>query len=82
MLVSGVGRVRLVAAGFWVLAILARLGDREGGPPPSLAADAAVGAVADEGRRTGRVGDFGRGLVRGDVGPGLLFATELVLIVL
>ena len=37
----------------------------------SLAADAAVGAVAEPGSRTGRVGDFGRGFVNdgGDEGP-------------
>lgn len=33
---------------------------------PSLAADAAVGAVADAGSRTGRVGDLGRGLLFGE----------------
>ena len=42
--------------------MLARLGDREGGAPPILAADAAVGAVSEDGRRTGCVGDLGRGL--------------------
>ena len=42
------------------------------GATSSLAADAAVGAVAELGSRTGRVGDFGRGFVNdgGDVGPG------------
>ncbi len=35
----------------------------------SLAADAAVGAVAEPGSRTGRVGDFGRGFVN-DGGDG------------
>ena len=44
-----------------LLLILARLGDRAGGPPESLAAEAAVGAVAEEGRRTGLVGDRGLG---------------------
>ena len=35
-----------------------------------LAADAAVGAVAEAGSRTGRVGDFGRGFVNDDGGMG------------
>ena len=43
-----------------------------GGAASTLAADAAVGAVAEPGNRTARVGDFGRGFVNegGDVGPG------------
>ena len=43
-----------------------------GGAASTLAADAAVGAVAEPGSRTVRVGDFGRGFVKegGDVGPG------------
>lgn len=43
-----------------------------GGAASTLAADAAVGAVAEPGSRTVRVGDFGRGFVNegGDVGPG------------
>ena len=43
-----------------------------GGAASTLAVDAAVGAVAEPGSRTGRVGDFGRGFVNegGDVGPG------------
>ena len=46
-----------------------------GGAPSSLAAEAAVGAVAEAGRRTGRVGDFGLGFTNaGDVGPGFLTA--------
>ena len=46
------------------------------GAASSLAADAAVGAVAELGSRIGRVGDFGRGFVNdgGDVGP--VFFTE------
>ena len=35
--------------------------------PSSFAADEAVGAVADAGRRTGLVGDFGRILLSGEV---------------
>ena len=49
--------------------------------PSNLAAEAAVGAVAAAGRRTGRVGDFGLGFANaGDVGPGFLtvFAVEAV----
>lgn len=42
--------------------MLTRLGERGGGAPPTFAADAAVEAVADAGRRTGRVGDLGCGL--------------------
>ena len=43
-----------------------------GGAASTLAADAAVDAVAEPGSRTVRVGDFGRGFVNegGDVGPG------------
>ena len=44
-----------------------RLGDRDGGAPLSLAAEAAVGAVAAAGRRAGRVGDFGFGFVEVEV---------------
>lgn len=54
--------------------LLARLGDREGGGTPSnFAAEAVVGAVADAGSLTGRVGDLGRGFVKpgGEVGPTL-----------
>ena len=42
-----------------------------GGAASTLAADAAVGAVAEPGGRIVRVGDFGRGFVNegGDVGP-------------
>lgn len=44
-----------------------------GGAPSSLAAEAAVGAVAEAGRRTGRVGDLGLGFTNpGEVGPGFL----------
>ena len=44
-----------------------------GGAPSNLAAEAAVGAVAEAGRRTGRVGDLGLGFTNaGDVGPGFL----------
>ena len=53
-----------------MLATFARLGERD--RAPSLAADEAVGAVADEGSRTGRVGDLGRGLATGDFGLVLL----------
>ncbi len=57
---------------------LARLGDREGSSS-CFAADAWVGAVAEAGRRTGRVGDFGRGLVVGwDEGPLLPWAVLVV----
>ena len=55
--------------------------DAAGGAPSSLAAEAAVGAVAEAGRRTGRVGDFGLGFTNaGDVGPGFLtgFAVDVV----
>ena len=46
-----------------------------GGAPSSLAAEAAVGAVAEAGRRTGRVGDLGLGFTNaGDVGPDFLNA--------
>lgn len=38
-----------------------------GAAPPSLAAEEAVGAVAEAGRRTGLVGDFGRILLSGEV---------------
>lgn len=34
---------------------------------PVFAADAVVGAVAEAGRRTGRVGDLGGGLLKADV---------------
>lgn len=43
--------------------VLARLGERGVGAPPTFAADAAVEAVAEAGRRAGRVGDFGSGLL-------------------
>jgi len=54
----------------------------DGGDPSTLAAAAAVRAVAAAGRRTGRVGDLGRGLLNGCLGEvlsGLLtgLATEL-----
>lgn len=48
--------------GLLTLTWLARLGERDDG---AFAAEAAVGAVADEGRRTGRVGDLARGLTPG-----------------
>ena len=59
-------RPRLVLA---VLAMLARLGDldRELGWLSSFAADDAVDAVAEVGRRAGRVGDFGRSFVIGEI---------------
>lgn len=38
-----------------------------GGAPSSFAAEEAVGAVADAGRRTALVGDFGRILLSGEV---------------
>ena len=38
------------------------------GTPSSLAAEAAVGAVAAAGSRAGRVGDFGRGLLKAGLG--------------
>lgn len=60
-----------------LLLILARLGDLEGGPPAILAAEAAVGAVAEAGRRTGRVGDRGLGLVGGEMGVVFLLAFAL-----
>lgn len=58
--------------------MLARLGDRDDGMLSSLADDAAVGAVAEAGRRTGRVGERGRGLViaNGEVGRRFLAAIE------
>lgn len=37
-----------------------------GAAPPSFAAEEAVGAVAEAGRRTGLVGDFGRILLSGE----------------
>lgn len=40
----------------------------DGGDPSNLAAEAAVRAVAAAGRRTGRVGDLGRGLLNGCFG--------------
>ena len=46
--------------------VLARLGERAGAAPPSLATEEAVGAVAEAGRRTGLVGDFGRTLLSGE----------------
>ena len=52
-----------------------RLGEREGGASDDVscfAADAAVEAVAAVGRRTGCVGDLGRGLV--EVTPGFFVA--------
>lgn len=52
------------AEGLLEPATLARLGDLEGSSS-FLAADDCVGAVAAAGRRTGRVGDRGRGLVAG-----------------
>lgn len=72
------GRLLLEPDG--LLAVLARLGEREGAAPPSLAAEAAVGAVAEAGRRTGRVGDLGRGLLRGDVGPAFLLGPAFDLV--
>lgn len=45
--------------GLLMLAWLVRLGERDDG---AFAAEDAVAAVADEGRRTGRVGDLARGL--------------------
>lgn len=56
---------------------LARLGDLVGAVSPSFAAEEAVEAVAAPGRRTGRVGDFGRGFVVGEVGPGFLTALRV-----
>lgn len=51
-----------------VVATLARLGDLIGRASPSFAADEAVVAIAAAGRRTGRVGDLGRGFgLGGDV---------------
>lgn len=45
----------------------------DGGAPSNLAADAAVGAVAEAGKRTGRVGDLGLGLVNAEaIGSGFL----------
>lgn len=49
------------------LLVLARLGERAGAAPPSFAAEEAVEAVAEAGRRTGLVGDFGRTLLSGEV---------------
>lgn len=60
-----------------LLLILARLGDLEGGPPAILAAEAAVGAVAEAGSRTGRVGDRGLGFDSGDMGVVFLLAFAL-----
>ena len=40
----------------------------DGGAPSNFAADAAVGAVAEAGKRTGRVGDLGFGFVNAGVG--------------
>jgi hypothetical protein len=58
--------------------VLARLGDRDGALPPSLAADAAVGAVAEAGKGTGRVGDLGWGLLEllGDEGAEVFTCEE------
>ena len=50
-------------------AVLARLGDRDGGPPV-LAADEAVGASAAAGNRAGRVGDLGLVLLLGELCAG------------
>lgn len=51
-----------------------------GALPPSFAADAAVGAVACAGNRTGRVGDLGLGLVNGELGM-VLRAAEVTALV-
>ena len=60
------GRILFVAeaAALAWLATLARLGERDGSSS-CLAADAWVGAVAEAGSRTGRVGDLGRALAGG-----------------
>ncbi len=50
------------SGGLGLCVALARLGEREGSSS-CFAADAWVGAVAEAGRRTERVGDFGWGLV-------------------
>lgn len=60
-----------------LLLMLARLGDLEGCAPATLAAEAAVGAVAEAGRRTGRVGDLGLGFDGGEIGVVLLLTFAL-----
>lgn len=60
-----------------LLLILARLGDLSGGPPATLAAEAAVGAVAEAGRRTGRVGDRGLDFDSGETDVAFLLAFAL-----
>lgn len=59
--------LEVVYLGFGAVVAAAAAAAEEGlGPslPSSFAADAAVGAVADVGRRAGRVGDLGRGLLK------------------
>jgi hypothetical protein len=52
------------------------LGDRETAAFPVLAAEDAVDAVADAGRGTGRVGDFGGGLTNPDGDAAAIFFVE------
>lgn len=66
---NGAARSLPSTAGLRPLFTLERLGDREGGASPNLAADEAVVAVAAAGKRTERVGDFGRAFVMGEIGP-------------
>ena len=55
-----------------MLVMLARFGERDVVALSSFAAEDAVGAVAEAGSLTGRVGDLGRLLMTGDVGPDFL----------
>jgi hypothetical protein len=45
-------------------AVIVRPGERVNVSDDTLAAEEAVGAVAEAGKRTGRVGDFGRGFTK------------------
>ena len=71
-------RSLLKAEGLLVVVVEVRLGEGTWAPPPSFAAEALVGAVREAGSRTGRVGDFERVFMDGDVGPA--FLPELILV--
>ena len=69
-------RCLLGAEGLLVVIVVVPLVERDEVTPPSFATEAAVGAVSEAGRRTGRVGDLGYAFVGGEAGPD--FMLELV----
>ena len=71
---DALGGLVWLTLGFGFAAV--NVADALGPSPSSLAADAAVGAVADAGRRAGFVGDFGRGFVKVDFGGALVEGFE------